>query len=111
MINLKRSPEMLAAIQRTKEAEEKLKEDLVRVCCWIEERHSEQPVSIELQRHYGCADNEIAHVVPLVRDRGMRRAIRAEAEAAFKAVARSLRQAVEPDPRAAGALPSTKGAL
>lgn len=33
------------------------------------------------------------------------------AEAAFKAVARSLRQAVEPDPRAAGALPSTKGAL
>ena len=33
------------------------------------------------------------------------------AEAAFKAVARALRQAVEPDPRAAGALPSTKGTL
>lgn len=33
------------------------------------------------------------------------------AEAAFKAVARSLREAVEPDPRMAGALPSTKGAL
>lgn len=33
------------------------------------------------------------------------------AEAAFKAVARSLREAVEPDPRAAGVLPSTKGAL
>ena len=33
------------------------------------------------------------------------------AEAAFKAVARSLRDAVEPDPRRAGALPSTKGAL
>lgn len=33
------------------------------------------------------------------------------AEAAFKAVARSLREAVEPDPRAGGALPSTKGAL
>lgn len=32
-------------------------------------------------------------------------------EATFKAVARALRQAVEPDPRAAGALPSTKGAL
>lgn len=32
-------------------------------------------------------------------------------EAAFKAVARALRQAVELDPRAAGALPSTKGAL
>ena len=33
------------------------------------------------------------------------------AEAAFKAVARALRQAVEPDPRASGALPSTKGTL
>ncbi|MCB2129396.1 MAG: imidazoleglycerol-phosphate dehydratase HisB [Rhodobacteraceae bacterium] len=33
------------------------------------------------------------------------------AEAAFKSVARALRMAVETDPRAAGELPSTKGAL
>ena len=33
------------------------------------------------------------------------------AEAAFKAVARALREAVEPDPRIGDALPSTKGAL
>jgi imidazoleglycerol-phosphate dehydratase len=33
------------------------------------------------------------------------------AEAAFKALAKSLRMAVEPDPRAPGAIPSTKGAL
>jgi imidazoleglycerol-phosphate dehydratase len=33
------------------------------------------------------------------------------AEACFKAVARALRAATEPDPRAAGAVPSTKGAL
>jgi imidazoleglycerol-phosphate dehydratase len=33
------------------------------------------------------------------------------AEACFKAVARALRMAVEPDPRAAGAVPSTKGML
>ncbi len=33
------------------------------------------------------------------------------AEAAFKAVARSLRMAVEVDPRQAGAIPSTKGVL
>lgn len=33
------------------------------------------------------------------------------AEAAFKAAARALRMAVEPDPRAAGAIPSTKGVL
>ena len=33
------------------------------------------------------------------------------AEAAFKGVARALREAVEADPRAAGAIPSTKGRL
>ncbi|PPB81110.1 imidazoleglycerol-phosphate dehydratase [Albidovulum inexpectatum] len=33
------------------------------------------------------------------------------AEAAFKSVARALRMAVEPDPRAGDSLPSTKGAL
>ena len=33
------------------------------------------------------------------------------AEACFKALARALRQAVEPDPRAIGAIPSTKGVL
>jgi imidazoleglycerol-phosphate dehydratase len=33
------------------------------------------------------------------------------AEAAFKAVARALREAVEADPRQADAIPSTKGAL
>ncbi|MGQ0610984.1 MAG: imidazoleglycerol-phosphate dehydratase HisB [Paracoccaceae bacterium] len=33
------------------------------------------------------------------------------AEACFKAVARALRMAVEPDPRMAGILPSTKGTL
>lgn len=33
------------------------------------------------------------------------------AEASFKAVARALRMAVEPDPRAGDALPSTKGVL
>ncbi|MEM1274462.1 MAG: imidazoleglycerol-phosphate dehydratase HisB [Pseudomonadota bacterium] len=33
------------------------------------------------------------------------------AEAAFKSVARALRDAVEPDPRAQGAVPSTKGSL
>ena len=33
------------------------------------------------------------------------------AEGCFKALARALRSAVEPDPRAAGVIPSTKGAL
>ena len=34
-----------------------------------------------------------------------------QAETAFKAFARALRMAAEPDPRAAGAIPSTKGTL
>ena len=33
------------------------------------------------------------------------------AEAAFKAVARALREAAEPDPRKGDAIPSTKGTL
>jgi imidazoleglycerol-phosphate dehydratase len=33
------------------------------------------------------------------------------AEACFKALARALRMAMEPDPRSAGAIPSTKGSL
>jgi imidazoleglycerol-phosphate dehydratase len=33
------------------------------------------------------------------------------AEACFKSVARALREALEPDPRASGAIPSTTGAL
>jgi len=33
------------------------------------------------------------------------------AEAAFKSVARALREAIEPDPRSATAIPSTKGSL
>jgi len=33
------------------------------------------------------------------------------AEASFKSVARALREAVEPDPRRAGVIPSTKGVL
>jgi imidazoleglycerol-phosphate dehydratase len=34
-----------------------------------------------------------------------------KAEALFKALARALRDAIEPDPRAAGQVPSTKGTL
>ncbi len=34
-----------------------------------------------------------------------------QAETVFKAFARALRMAVETDPRAAGTIPSTKGAL
>lgn len=91
--DLNRPPDVVAAIQRTIEAEERLDNDLVRICCWIEERHSIQPVKIELQRHHGCADNAVAHVVPLARDQAPRRTIRGEA----KTVLRALGWVVKPE--------------
>lgn len=86
MSNLQLSEGVLAAIERTKIAETQLKEDLIRVCCWVEGNRPGQRVSIELQRHYGCGDKELAHVLPLVQDQEVRRTIRAEAEAAFQAL-------------------------
>ncbi|HCQ58610.1 MAG TPA: hypothetical protein DIU10_12010 [Sulfitobacter sp.] len=86
MIDFKRTPEMLAAIERSIAAEKRLKEDLDRVACWIEARHLGGRVGLEVQRHYACEDDEIAHVVPLVRDQDLRRVIRGEAESAFRAL-------------------------
>ena len=43
--------------------------------------------------------------------RGARAVTEKLQEAGFKAFARALRQAVEPDPRRAGAVPSSKGVL
>ncbi len=49
-------------------------------------------VTLHVANHYGANNHHVA-------------------ETCFKAVARALRQAVEPDPRQAGAVPSTKGTL
>ncbi|MCZ4365496.1 hypothetical protein [Sulfitobacter dubius] len=86
MTDFKRSPEILAAIERSIEAENRLKDDLDRVACWIETRHPGGPVGLEIQRHYACEDDEIAHVVPLIRNQEVRRVIRNEAESAFRAL-------------------------
>lgn len=86
MIDFKRSPETLAAIERSIAAEKRLKADLDRVACWIEARHPGGRVGLELQRHHAFEDDEIAHVVPLVRDQKIRRVIRGESETAFRAL-------------------------
>lgn len=49
-------------------------------------------VTLHVLNHYGANNHHIA-------------------ETCFKAVARALRSAIEPDPRQAGAIPSTKGTL
>lgn len=49
-------------------------------------------VTLHVRNHYGANNHHIA-------------------ETCFKAVARALRAAVEPDPRQQGAIPSTKGTL
>jgi|GEM_PF-2858359 len=91
MTEIERFPETLAAMERTMAAEQRLKEDLVRIACWIEASHPECLSALEVQRHYSCEDNEIAHVVPLVKDQATRRLIRGEAEAAFRALGWTIR--------------------
>lgn len=69
----------------------------------------------------GTFDTELGHefFAGLARDAGITLHLRLVCgenahhilEATFKAAARALREAVEPDPRAAGAIPSTKGVL
>ncbi len=72
-------------------AEQRLKEDLVRIACWIEASHPECLSVLEVKRHYSCEDNEIAYVVPLVKYQATRRLIRGEAEAAFRALGWTIR--------------------
>ena len=69
----------------------------------------------------GTFDTELGHefFAGLARDAGITMHLRLVCgenahhilEATFKAAARALREAVEPDPRAAGEIPSTKGSL
>lgn len=91
MTEIERSPETLAAMERTMAAEQRLKEDLVRIACWIEASHPGCLPALEIQRHYACEDDEIAHVVPLVKDQETRRLIRGEAEAALRALGWTIR--------------------
>ncbi|MGR3372738.1 hypothetical protein [Pseudooceanicola nanhaiensis] len=91
MTEIERSPETLAAMKRTMAAEQRLKEDLVRIACWVDVVHPGCLSVLEIQRHYSCEDDEIAHVVPLVKDQETRRLIRSEAEAALRALGWTIR--------------------
>lgn len=85
-----RSPEMLAAMQRTREAAQQLERDALAVVCWLDAEFPGQVISMEVQRHHSCVDHEIAHVEPRVTDRPRRHEVRVAAEKALSALGWSL---------------------
>lgn len=86
-----RPPEVLAAMQRTREAAQQLERDALAVVCWLDAEFQGLVVSMEVQRHYSCEDHEIAHVEPRVTDRSRRHEVRDLAETALEALGWSLR--------------------
>ncbi|WP_167648814.1 hypothetical protein [Mameliella alba] len=85
-----RSPEIQAAMQRTRAAAQQLERDARMVVCWLDAEFPGLIVSLEIQRHYSCGDGELAHVEPRVTDRPRRYEVRDAAEKALKALGWSL---------------------
>ena len=83
---IQRSPEDLLAMQRTREAARRLDDDAHAVVCWLDAEFPGLVISMEVQRHYSCEDNEIAHVEPGVTDRPRRHEARDAAEEALTAL-------------------------
>lgn len=88
---IQRSPEDLLAMQRTREAAQRLDDDARAVVCWLDAEFPGLVISMEVQRHHSCEDNEIAHVEPRVTDRPRRHEARDAAEEALTALGWSLK--------------------
>lgn len=86
-----RSPETLAAMERTRAAARRLETDARDVAIWLEARAPGSLVRLEIQRHHGCEDHEIAYVLPHVAERETRRKLRATAEKALQALGWTLK--------------------
>ncbi|QPZ91209.1 hypothetical protein [Thioclava electrotropha] len=86
-----RSPETLAAMERTRAAARRLETDVRDVAVWLEAGAPGILVRLEIQRHHGCEDHEIAHVVPHVTEREAGRKLRAAAERALQALGWTLK--------------------
>lgn len=78
-------------MQRTGEAARQLEDDARAVVCWLDAEFPDLVISIEVQRHHGCEDDEVAHVEPRVTDRPRRHEIRDAAEKALTALGWSLK--------------------
>lgn len=85
-----RSPETQAAIQRTLKAAQQLEKDARDMVVWLDAEFPGLVLSLEVQRHYACADDQIAHVEPSVTDRPRRHEVRDAAEKALTAFGWSL---------------------
>lgn len=84
-------PEVLDAMQRTEEAAQQLESDALAVVSWLDAEFPGLIVSVEVQRHYSCEDDEIAHVEPRVTERTRRHEVRDAAERALTALGWSLK--------------------
>ncbi len=86
-----RSPETLAAMERTRAAARQLETDTRHVAIWLAARAPGILVRLEIQRHHGCGDHEIAHVVPHVTEPEARQRLRAKAERSLQALGWTLK--------------------
>jgi len=73
-------------MQRTREAAQALDRDALAVVCWLDAEFPGLIVSLDIQRHYACEDDEIAHVEPRVTDRARRDDVRGAAQRALEAL-------------------------
>ncbi|MBU2889526.1 hypothetical protein [Celeribacter halophilus] len=81
-----RTPEELAAMQRSRDAARQLDVDARDVANWLDAQFPGMLVFLEVQRHYSCEDYDIAHVEPRVTDRPRRHEVREAAELALKSL-------------------------
>lgn len=78
-------------MNRTREAAQQLNQDALAVVCWLDAKYPGLLVSMEVQRHYSCGDQELAHVEPRVTDRPRRHEARDAAEKALTALGWSFK--------------------
>ncbi|WP_209059201.1 hypothetical protein [Paracoccus sp. R12_2] len=78
-------------MERTRAAARQLETDARDVAIWLAARAPGILVRIEIQRHHGCEDQELAHVVPHVTEPEARRKLRAAAERALQAFGWTLK--------------------
>jgi len=78
-------------MERTRAAARQLETDALAVAIWLEARAPGNLVRLEIQRHHGCEDQEIAYVVPHVTQRETRRKLRVTAERALDALGWTLK--------------------
>ena len=74
--------------RRTREAETRLRDDVIDILMWLD---LDEPVStVRIEKHYGMEDHELAYAIPLIEDAATRRHVRMRFEAALCALGWSV---------------------